>query len=217
MRDYDRTYRETGDYFGAEPSELLDLFGERIPPGSRILDVGIGQGRNALPLARQGYRVTGIDTSAVAIATVRELAGRENLDLELRQGDFLDYAPDDDTGFGAVLAFGLLQTLSRRDGASLLHRFRAWIRPGGLLFVTAWHVDDPGYALTSAGWARAGLHSFRTDDGEHRTFLARGEILDLMLGWSVVHHWEGIGPVHRHGDGAAERHGLVELVAIKPI
>jgi tellurite methyltransferase len=212
---YDQRYRETQDYFGSEPSELLERCAGRLPAGSAVLDVGVGQGRNCLPLARRGWPVVGIDTSRVALHTVGELAEREDLPVQLWHGDFRDYEPGE-LRFGAVLAFGLLQTLDRRGGASLLHRAREWTRPGGLLLLTAWHVDDPGYARVDADWEKVGLHCYRGPDGELRTYLARGEILDLMLGWSVIHHWEGIGPVHRHGDGVAEQHGIVELVAVKP-
>ena len=64
-----------------------------------------------------------------------------------------------------------------------------------------------------AQWERIGLHSFRAPTGLVRTFLARDEILDLMMGWDVLHHCEGRGPEHEHAAGPPERHGVVEIVA----
>lgn len=212
---YDRVYSESQDYFGAEPSELVERYADLIPTDVPVLDIGMGQGRNSLALARKGHHVVGIDTSRVAVRVVRERAAREDLPLEVWHGHFRDFEAEAD-GFGAVMVFGLLQMLDRHEGASLLHRIRQWTRPGGVVFLTAWHVDDPEFALVNDGWERLGLHSFRSRFGENRTYLARGEILDLMLGWSVVHHFEGMGPLHRHGEGPEERHGVVELVAVKP-
>jgi len=61
--DYEDAYR-TPDWFGSAPHPLLERFAARLPAGARVLDIGSGQGRHALPLARRGCRVTGLDTSA---------------------------------------------------------------------------------------------------------------------------------------------------------
>jgi 2-polyprenyl-3-methyl-5-hydroxy-6-metoxy-1,4-benzoquinol methylase len=214
MSEYDQQYGQVPNYFGSEPSPLLERFVDRIPAGSKVLDIGVGQGRHAIYLARQDHSVVGIDTSQVAIETVRQIATHENLPVELWHGSFLDYLPDE--SFGAVLCFGLLQTLPRTLGASLLHRMREWTQPGGIVFLTAWHVDDPSYNRIDETWDRVSRHSFRSSDGEYRTFLARSEILDLMIGWRLIHHWEGLGPEHRHGDNPPEQHGVVEIVAVSP-
>jgi tellurite methyltransferase len=214
MTDYDRLYTEHASYFGAEPAPMLVEHAGLIPTGGRVLDIGIGQGRHALHLARHGYKVTGIDPSPVALDAVREKAAAEGLSLELLPCGFEDYDPGSEP-FAAILVFGLLQSLTRSQGASLLHRLRAWTHRGGLVYLTAWHVDDPAYAEISTSWQCIGLHSFCSHDNEVQTYLARGEILDLMIGWWQVHHWEGLGPEHRHGNGPPERHGVVELVAAR--
>ncbi len=215
MSDYDLKYNQDPAYFGTESSPLLERFADRLSAGCKILDIGVGQGRNALPFARLGHPVTGIDTSGVAIESTREVVQQEELPVELWHGSFLDYQPEEP--LGAVLCFGLLQTLPRTLGASLLHRLRRWTQPGGLVFLTTWHVDDPSFNRINETWDKVSRHSFRSKDGDYRTFLARGEILDLMLGWQLIHHWEGLGPEHMHGDGPTERHGTVEVVAIKPL
>lgn len=179
---------------------------------TRRLDIGTGQGRNALPLARRGLHVVGIDPSRVGVATVREKAAQEELSIEAIQVDFRDYRPD--APFNAVLCFGLLQILSQRDGASLIERLTQWVRPGGVLFLTAWHVEDPDFAELCEKWQRLGRRGFYSPEGDYRLFLWPGEILQIFSGWRVVHHWEGLGQPHRHGDGPEERHGEVEVVLV---
>ena len=65
MKHFDELYRETPDFFGSEPSRLLAQFHHLIPADGFVLDIGVGQGRNALFLARKGVSVEGIDLSAV--------------------------------------------------------------------------------------------------------------------------------------------------------
>jgi hypothetical protein len=61
-------------------------------------------------------------------------------------------------------------------------------------------------------WDSIGKHSFGDGQGNLRTYLEAGQILDLFVDYRVVHHWEGLGPEHRHGDGPLERHALIEAV-----
>jgi 2-polyprenyl-3-methyl-5-hydroxy-6-metoxy-1,4-benzoquinol methylase len=194
---------------------LLLRYVDRFPAGGRILEVGIDHGRHILPLARRGLRVTGIDRDPEAIAAARDCAERERIAVDFWQGSFADFAPSEP--FQVVMAFDVLQTLTRSAGASLIFRIMSWLGPGGLLLLTALHVDEPCYDLCRDRWEKVGLHSFRSSEGTVRTFLARREILDLLLGWEILHHYEGTGPEHQHGATPPERHGVVEVVARKRV
>lgn len=213
--NYDDTYGEA-DWFGPEPSNLLGDHADLLPAGARVLDLGVGQGRNALPLARRGCVVTGIDTSAVAVETVARAAAAEDLPVTVELEDFRVYRSEEP--FDAVLCFGLLQMLPVTDAALLTARLREWVRPGGHLFLTAWHTGDPACGDPAGGWLATGPRSFHDPAGDrHRFYLHSGEILDFFPAWRVVHHWEGLGPEHRHGDGEPERHGNVDVVLARPL
>jgi 2-polyprenyl-3-methyl-5-hydroxy-6-metoxy-1,4-benzoquinol methylase len=66
--------------FVARPSAFLIRTVDGIPPG-KALDVGMGQGRNAVFLATQGWKVTGFDPSDEAVRIARENAGRQGATL----------------------------------------------------------------------------------------------------------------------------------------
>ncbi len=114
-----------------------------------------------------------------------------------------------------MFCFGLMQILSRGDCASLVHRIFASTSAGSALFLTAWHVDDPSFERISETWERVALHSFRSPEGEYRTYLARGVIRNLFRNWRTVHYHEGLGPSHHHGEGEEHRHGDIEFVAVR--
>ena len=213
--NYDNAYEKDEALFGARPSPLLKQCADLLPEGCRVLDLGIGQGRNALPLARAGCQVTGIDTSQVAVDTANHLAAEENLPLEAVLQDFRTYEPP--RSFDAVLCFGLMQTLDLAGCASLVERLHHWTRPGGALFLVAWNNEDPSFDTLVAEWERRSARSFRSPDGDaHRLFLEKGEVLKLFFRWGIVHHWEGLGKLHKHGTGKRERHGEVEAVLLRP-
>jgi len=213
--DYDSAYEKDEALFGSKESHLLKQCAEFIPDGARVLDLGVGQGRNALPLARQGHHVTGIDTSQVSVDTVNRLAAEENLPLKAHLQDFLSYEPD--RSFDVVLCFGLMQMQDLAGCASLVDRLHHWTRPGGTLFLTTWHLEDPSFDRLCKEWERRSGRSFRSPDREmSRLFLEKGEILKLFFRWKVIYHWEGLGKLHKHGLGKRERHGEVEAVLIRP-
>jgi SAM-dependent methyltransferase len=159
--------------------------------------------------------VTGIDTSQVAVDTVNRQAEKEDLPLKAINQDFVRYEPE--RSFDVVLCFGLMQMQDLAGCASLVERLHHWTRPGGTLFLTAWHVEDPAFERLVKEWERRSGRSFRSPDGEvNRLFLEKGEILKLFFRWEVVHHWEGMGKLHKHGLGKQERHGEVEAVLLRP-
>lgn len=125
--DWDRKYTEAGLLWSAEPNRFLVSEVADLAPG-RALDLACGEGRNALWLARHDWQVTAIDFSEVAIATARERAAREQLDVEFVCGDLLDYEPEPD-GFDLVLLFYL--HLAPPDRRRSLARALSAIAPRG--------------------------------------------------------------------------------------
>lgn len=96
---YDKYYR-TENLFGEPYPELIEFFAE-YPGKGKVLDLGCGQGRDALALARLGYTVTGIDNSQVGIDQMHEIAQAENLNLIGQVGDI--YAFDEFYKFDIIL------------------------------------------------------------------------------------------------------------------
>lgn len=74
---WDERYREVELVWGSEPNQFVRRLCERLPVG-QALDLGCGEGRNALWLARLGWRVLGVDYSPVAIERAKALSRRES-------------------------------------------------------------------------------------------------------------------------------------------
>lgn len=215
-RTYDNVYEQTPDFFGAQHEKMLEDYVHLIGKVHPVLDVGMGQGRNVLFLARRGFTVHGFDPSWVAVQTVTSQAKLEELSIVATRSDFQSYGPQAPC-YCAVLLFGLIQMLPWEAIEALLDRARRWTEEGGLVFVTAFSREDTSYGVHVRESKALGRNSFRTSGGEIRTFLEPGEILNLFAGFSVIHRWEGLGPVHRHGEGSEERHARIEGVFQKPL
>lgn len=77
--NYDSYYLEE-NYFGASYKQLSDFFHTFEPKGS-VLDLGCGQGRDTIALAKLGYQVTGVDISSVGVNQMTKLAKELNLNV----------------------------------------------------------------------------------------------------------------------------------------
>lgn len=107
MLNYDEIYRENPDYFGKPFPELMDWFAEQKGRG-KVLDVGCGQGRNAIPLAEMGYEVLGVDISVEGIEQLkRKMDDHRIQNLEVKAADFLEM--DDLSSFSIFLLDGFFQ------------------------------------------------------------------------------------------------------------
>ncbi|MDD4858449.1 MAG: class I SAM-dependent methyltransferase [Candidatus Krumholzibacteria bacterium] len=211
MAVFDDLYASFDDYFGLEPDDLILQFNRSLDRAGRVLDIGAGQGRNALFLARRGCAVDALEPSAVAVEQMRSRAADDMSSLRIFHGGFETFSPDVECYTG-ILVFGIIQELPRESIGALMRHINAWTREDSLALVTAFTVEDPGFGDISQAWRAIGKNSFSDDAGFVRTFLELGELRLLFGGWEALHYWEGLGAEHSHGGDAPHRHGRVEAM-----
>ena len=208
---FEERYRTTKDVFGSEPEQLLQTYHASIDRSRAVLDVGAGQGRNALFLARNGFRVDAIEPAPAGVQALRAAAEAERLPVRCFTCGFEDFSPQVDS-YSAILLFGMIPVLPWDSIASLVGFVECWLHPGGLVFVSGFTTADDSYARRAREGSPVGRHSFSDPLGEVRTYLEPEQLLTLFPGYEAVHYWEGVGPEHHHGDGRMHRHALFEAV-----
>jgi cyclopropane fatty-acyl-phospholipid synthase-like methyltransferase len=138
---YDETYATTKHNFGEAPERILRDYSRRMNTAHPVLDIGAGQGRNALFLAREGFTVDAIDPSKVATETIAALAAEEHLPIRATQSGFKEFIPKTDF-YAGILVFGLIQILTWDEIDLLRDKLKQWTRPGSLIFLTGFTVED---------------------------------------------------------------------------
>ena len=164
--------------FGEIDIYLFDqLLRGRLAPGTRILDVGCGSGRNLVYLLQSGYQVFGLDPDATSIRAVQQLASRlaphlpsDNFRVEAIERSSLPDAFADVVLSSAVLHFA-------RDDAQFTAILRgSWrvLRPGGLFFCRLASSIGMEHAVTPIAGRR-----HRLPDGSERYLVDEPLLMSL--------------------------------------
>jgi SAM-dependent methyltransferase len=134
---FDWIYSGNETPFRAQPNEFLIGVASDRPPG-RALDVAMGQGRNALYLASEGWRVTGFDIAGSGLRACREAAHAQGLSIETVQATVEDFDYGRDRWDLVVLIYVPINY----DDKRLMARIRDSVKPGGWVVVEA-PVESP--------------------------------------------------------------------------
>lgn len=133
QESWDEHYAESKS--NGRPKAALMSETSLLPKGT-ALDLGCGEGADAIWLARQGWRVTGMDLSSVALD--RAAAHGQGLGIRWLHKDITTWTPD--TRFDLVTANYCHPEPGHRD--ETYRKAAAAVAPGGTLLVLAHHPDD---------------------------------------------------------------------------
>ncbi|WP_423605453.1 class I SAM-dependent DNA methyltransferase [Sphingomonas sp. MS122] len=126
----DRAQKYAERTLPASQPPLLDAFIAGLEPGSRVLDLGCGAGRDLLTLRKAGFDCLGVDLSAQLARIARAHTEAPVLDADMRSLHFPD------ASFAGIVAIASLLHLSPGDQALQVDKIFGWLQPGGLFLAT---------------------------------------------------------------------------------
>ena len=98
MTKYDELYKSEGYYWGKKPSTICDKIIAIMKPSSNVhptlLDLGCGEGRNAVYFAKHGFNVTGLDCSKVGLEKAKRYANEAGVEISVIHDDIKTYRID---------------------------------------------------------------------------------------------------------------------------
>ena len=173
-RQWDQLY-STQDYvFGKEAAQYLKQKLPELKLGP-ALDIAMGEGRNAVYLAKKGFQVTGVDLSEVAIRKAKLLARDQGVQIRTVLADLNQYQITP-ASYELIVVIQYLQR-------SLIPQIKAGLKRGGLVVFENPTVEE-----------LARTQGQKTDRNLRRDFLLeKGELKRLFSDLEILDYSEGPG------------------------
>lgn len=187
---------ETSTFGG--PSEEFHHLTRLLPHGGKVLDLGCGEGRNALFLAEHGFDVTAIDISRQGIRKLNHLAEAKGLSIRTEVRDMREYHFHE--SFDLIVSHGCLHLIERPCWRPLLGRFKEHTQRGGYNVVAVFtDAMEPPDDLR--GFCLGLFHE--------------GELFEQYEDW-IPYRRQSYTIDDRHPGGMRHRHPINKIVARKP-
>ncbi len=132
LTDYDKRYKAKGFYWGLTPNTLCYEIMRIKPPTKpyKVLDIGCGEGKDAVFLARNGYNVTAFDVSEQGLSKARELADYSGVKIDFFKANVQDFRLESD--YDIIFSSGVFHYISNELRGSVVDNLKAHTSTSGI-------------------------------------------------------------------------------------
>lgn len=188
------------------PSPFAQYVATLVEPGRQLLELGCGNGRDAVYLAGQGLRVTALDISPVAI---EQLQAQAVPGAEFICADFVNSDIHTPGAYDYAYSRFTLHSINQNQEQLLLQRVFTGLRPGGKLFVEVRSVHDPLFGKGRQVERNAWFY-----DNHYRRFIVLAELVaELERNGFLVEYAEEQRGFAPYGNDDPP---VIRVVAVKP-
>ncbi len=131
--DYDALYATQANALGKPSPAFVSFFATYNSVRARVLDIGCGQGRDAIFIAQAGHRVVGVDISKHGIAGMLQQAKAQKLDISGIVSDVITYEPEGQ--FDVILIDRTLHMLPDNAQSKVLAKLITHLQPQGWMLI----------------------------------------------------------------------------------
>lgn len=195
---WEKTYRDPNvSTFAPRPDRNLAEYAHLLTVPSKVLDVGCGEGRNAVYLAELGHVVDAFDLSEAGIVKARTIAEARGLSIRFEVGDIATYRIEKE--YDVIVSTGVLHLPEKVDRDAFMEQMRQCTKPGGYHFIGVFTNRLP---------ATPDNASFT------KSLFDVGELPSLYADWEIIDHGEGTFQ-DEHPGGIHHEHAYERVIARK--
>lgn len=196
---WNRRFADEAYVFGTTPNRFLTQQARRLSPGSHVLAVADGEGRNGVWLAGQGHAVTSVDIADAGQSKAVRLAAERGVELAFITADLLAWQWPADR-YDAVVAI-FIQFAAPHEREILFDGMKRATRPGGLLLMQGYRPEQLGYGTGGPPMVE--------------NLYTEALLRDAFAGWAIE-HLAVHDSVIEEGPGHSGMSALIDLVARRP-
>lgn len=137
--NYDKRYKNEFPIFEAKLDYELEKY-LNLVLGKEVLDLGIGQGMNSIPLTKLGFNVTGVDYSSKCL----DICKNNSSKLNLVQSDIRTFNIEKDK-YDLIQSRFVLHFLHKKDSYEIIKNIKDNIKLNGLVYIYVLSLKDPKF------------------------------------------------------------------------
>ena len=142
VTEYENRYSAEDYYWGLEPNSMCYEALRMLPPLKplRVLDIGCGEGKDAVFFARNGYIVDAFDVAESGLDKARSLADKCGVNVNFFRADVNDFIPEEK--YDIIFSSGVFHYIRPERRLPLIEQLKTATNPGGLSMINAF-VEKP--------------------------------------------------------------------------
>ena len=206
MNSYDDEYNiSKGLFWECLPAKYVKIFAEKKIldlTGSKVLDMGAGEGKNTIFLAKQGAYIDAVDLSKTALLRITNLPEYEKChsQINLINEDILEF--ETTLLYDLVICYGLIHALPDREQAlSVINKLKSFVKKGGYIIIATFNNLLPPPSVQPY---------LKID-----AFLNTRELNHLFNKWEILDYEENIITETHNTSKIEHQHSISRLIAKK--
>lgn len=189
---FDKKYKKNDFYLGSKPSKIIiDILNYKS--AGDVLDLGVGEGRNAIFLAKKGFKIDGIDKSKEGIKKFINLTKKEMVSIHAIAGLIEDFNYKKD--YDIIISTATLHFLEKENILNVIKKMKEHTKKDGLNVITVFTEENP--------------------DKRFPYLFKKGKLKEFYNDWEILNYKEIITKPEKHGDGPLHHHVIASLIARK--
>jgi tellurite methyltransferase len=194
---YKKANRLEDKYIWGSKADKVVVKSIKYIKGKEVLDLGTGEGKNAIYLTRKGFSVLGVDYSLVGLSRMRKRLKELDIKVKIKRISLVEFSYP--RKYSAIFAINTLEFIERKELKHTVNSMKANTLEEGINVIKTITVNDPQYKK-------------RKD----RIFLKLGELKKYYEDWEIIHYREYVGELEKHTkDNKLHRHAVAEVIARK--
>ena len=209
--DYDKKYINNSSLWG---KSILDNDIKKylkLLDGKNVLDLGIGEGQNSIPLSKLGYNITGIDSSKKAL----EICKNSSSNIKLFEGDIRNFNIEQNK-YDFIMSRCVLHFLHKNDVYDIIKNIKNNLKPNGLVYISVFSTDDPSlkFKIRTPDFDTLENNIFyKVLDDTYSSYFSKDEILKLFSDFNTILISDEYSMDLGHGN--PHYHGIIKYIGQK--
>lgn len=210
MNSWETSYQNLKDIWGLEPEYTLEQYRSLVKAG-KILDLGIGEGRNMAQFAMNGHDITGVDVSKTALDRCASLLGGMETNCTLHEGPIESFSIDPNT-YSLIVSTWSLNFMKKSDALQIVQNCLEGLENEGLLYIGVFSTEDPQMKSYEKHYECVDLNSYYIPERDIiKSYFDLSDLVELLDDrFEIICRKQDLSLDLGHGE--EHYHGAIELV-----